>query len=75
MRKPTLLERSLAAIVGGFIGGFVTLSIAFSFAIWHWLMWGPVLIGVLAGYLGRDRGIKGLLKAASFPGGFRGRRH
>ena len=73
MRKPTLLERSLAAIVGGLLGGFITLQLAFM--TWHWLIWSPVLIGVLAGYFGRDRGIKGLIKAASFPRGFRGRRH
>ena len=75
MRKPTLLERSLAAIVGGLIGGFITLSIAFSSTTWHWLMWTPILIGVLAGYWRRDRGIKGLLMAATFPLGLRARRH
>jgi len=64
MRKPTLLERSLAALVGGMIGGFMTFALAFS--TWHWLIWTPVLIGVLIGYWRGDRGIKGLLKAARF---------
>ena len=63
MRKPTLLERSLAALFGGIIGGFLTLQLAF--LTWHWLIWTPVLLGVLVGYWGRDRGIKGLLKVAS----------
>lgn len=62
MREATLLERSLAALAGGMIGGFVTFALAFS--TWHWLIWAPVLIGVLVGYLGGDRGVKGLLKAA-----------
>ena len=62
MRKPTLLERSLAGLVGGTIGGFMTFALAFS--TWHWLIWTPIVIGVLVGYFRGDRGVRELLRAA-----------
>ena len=64
MRKPILLERSLAAIVGGAIGGFITFALAF--ATWHWLIWSPIVIGVLAGFLRGDRGVRAMLRAAQW---------
>ncbi len=62
MTRTTHLARALAALAGGMIGGFVTFALAFS--TWHWMIWTPILIGGLVGYLGGDRGVKGLLQAA-----------
>jgi hypothetical protein len=66
MRKRTLLERSLAALVGGMLGGLMTLWL-FGFPItMHWVIWTPIPIGVLAGYWRGDRGIRGLIKVVRF---------
>lgn len=66
MRKSTFLERSLAAVLGGVIGGFLTFFIVFFFWTTHWLIWTPPVIGVLAGFWGRDRGIIRFVKAIDY---------
>ena len=66
MRKRTLLEESLAALVGGIIGGVIVLAFGQLWCIrglpaWPWVMAIPPAIGALIGYLRGDKGIKGLL--------------
>ena len=63
MTRRTRLERALAAMAGGLIGGFATLALAFGATSWHWFLGAPVMVGVVIGYLDGDRGIKALLKA------------
>ena len=43
MRRRTLLERSLGAFVGGILGGFITLTLAFLVTT-HWLLWSPLVM-------------------------------
>lgn len=56
------LERTLAALVGGIIGGILTPSLAFTLPEWHWLRGSPIVVGMLAGALRGDRGSVALAK-------------
>jgi len=70
VRRRTLLERSLAALVGGISGVFVLvfgqLWPILELPAWLWVMAIPPAIGAVVGYLGGDKGIKALLMP--FPG-------
>ncbi len=68
MRRRTLLEKSLAALVGGVIGGIflVVLPVAqlwlqLGLPAWPWLLAIPPVIGAAIGYFVGDKGIWALL--------------
>ena len=71
MRKRTLLEKSLAALVGAIIGGVFVLVFGqlwplLGLPAWPWAIAIPPAIGAVVGYLRGDKGIKALLMP--FPG-------
>jgi len=67
VRKRTLIEKSLAAVVGGIIGGVFVLVFGFGLwrlfelPAWPWAMAVPPAIGAAVGYWRGDEGIKALL--------------
>ena len=66
MRKRTLLEKSLATLVGGVIGGVFVLVFGqlwplLGLPAWPWVMAIPPDIGAVVGYSRGDQGIKALL--------------
>ena len=68
MRRRTLLEKSLAALVGGVIGGIFLVVLPLAelwlqqgLPAWPWLLAIPPVIGAAIGYFFGDKGIRAML--------------
>ena len=65
MRDP-LLERLLAGLVGALLGALLAFVLVFTLEYVGPLLWLPVLLGALAGYLFGDRAIFAITRILSW---------
>ena len=65
MRDETL-RRILGGLVGAFLGGVVTLALAFFWPVRVWVLLLPPLLGCVVGAAGGDSGARALMRVASW---------
>jgi hypothetical protein len=57
-----VFARLVGGLLGGLAGGLATAALVMIFALEHWLVVLPILVGVTVGALGGDRGLLRLLR-------------